>query len=86
MSRPDFNVEIFQNEFLPDGGRQDHAIISVTSSRAVKGEGEAGGRPAPTAGAAEIIIDCTVRLKSKVTDADEVTLDTRSSKTVRVRT
>jgi von Willebrand factor type A C-terminal domain len=27
----------------------------------------------------------TVRLKSRVTDADEMTLDTRSSKTVRVK-
>jgi len=54
MSQPDFNVEIFQNEYLPAGGREVNAIVTVTSSGAL----EAG--PAAAAQASEIIIvDCS---------------------------
>ena len=58
MSRPDFTVEVFQNEFLPDGGREVNAIVTVTAPD-----------PDPTAAAASlgggssraeiIIIDCS---------------------------
>jgi hypothetical protein len=62
MSHPDFNVEIFQNEYLPDGGREVHAIISVTSS------GAPDPGPAPAAGAAEIIIiDCSGSMSAPMT-------------------
>ncbi len=54
MSQPDFTVEIFQNEFLPDQGREVNAIVTVTSSGAME------AAPAPAANAAEIIIiDCS---------------------------
>ena len=34
----DFTAEVFQNEFLPDGGTDVHAIVRVTST---------GASPAP---------------------------------------
>ena len=35
MSQPDFTIEIFQNEYLPDGGREVNAIVTVTSGDTV---------------------------------------------------
>ena len=46
MNPPEFTVETFQNEFLPAGGREVNAVVTVTSADAL-------GRPAD---AAEIII------------------------------
>jgi hypothetical protein len=31
MSQPDFTVEISQNEYLPEGGDDVNAIVTVTS-------------------------------------------------------
>ncbi|MEW2081266.1 VWA domain-containing protein [Streptomyces sp. NPDC005283] len=42
---PQFSVEVYQNEFLPEGGREVNAIVTVTST----GGGTNGG--APLAGA-----------------------------------
>ncbi|MFF0060950.1 VWA domain-containing protein [Streptomyces sp. NPDC005279] len=42
---PQFSVEVYQNEFLPEGGREVNAIVTVTST----GGGTSGG--APLAGA-----------------------------------
>src|SRR5258708_11806431 len=54
MSQQDFSVEVFQNEYLPAGGREVNAIVTVTAPDA----GQAG--PAAEAGRAEIIIvDCS---------------------------
>ena len=50
MSLPEFTVEIFQNEYLPEGARDVNAIVTVTSSDAV------GGAPSAGEDAAEIII------------------------------
>jgi hypothetical protein len=62
MSQPDFTVEIFQNEFLPDQGREVNAIVTVTSSGAMK------AAPAAAAGAAEIIIiDCSGSMNAPAT-------------------
>ena len=59
MSLPDFTVEIFQNEFLPDQGRDVNAIVTVRSSGAME------AAPAPAANAAEIIIvDCSGSMDS----------------------
>jgi von Willebrand factor type A C-terminal domain/von Willebrand factor type A domain len=58
MSAPEFTVEVFQNEYLPDGAREVNAIVTVTCG----GTGaDAGvGRPAVADDAAEIIIvDCS---------------------------
>ncbi|QKW34790.1 VWA domain-containing protein [Actinomadura sp. NAK00032] len=47
---PQFTVKIDQNRYLPEGGREVHAIVSVEATAA-------GGVPAPsTARAAEVII------------------------------
>jgi hypothetical protein len=54
MSAPEFTVDVFQNEYLPDRAREVHAIVTVTSA------GSAADDPASPAHAAEIIIvDCS---------------------------
>ena len=53
MSQPDFTVDIYQNEYLPEGGRDVNAIVTVTSSGT-------GRRHRPRPSSAEIIIiDCS---------------------------
>ncbi|WP_405921410.1 vWA domain-containing protein [Streptomyces sp. NBC_00122] len=55
-SAPRFSVEVYQNEFLPQGGRDVHAIVTVTST---------GGATATRATAAQgtaavvIMVDCS---------------------------
>src|SRR6478736_909454 len=49
----DFTAEVFQNEFLPDGGTDVHAIVRITSSGASAG-GSAG--LADPGSAAEVIL------------------------------
>jgi hypothetical protein len=46
----EFGVEVFQNEFLPEGGREVNAIVTVTAA-----EGPTTSGPS-SAGAAEVII------------------------------
>jgi len=71
MSAPDFTVDIFQNEYLPDGAREVNAIVTVTSA------GSVTDGPASPASAAEIIIiDCSWSMdepKTKLTQAREAT-------------
>lgn len=38
---PQFSVEVYQNEYLPEGGRDVNAIVTVTST----GGGTTGGIP-----------------------------------------
>src|SRR5258708_34160410 len=66
MSQPDFTVEVSQNEYLPEGGDDVNAIVTVTSpDTASSGTGPA---PAPDAGIAEIvIIDCSGARRSPQT-------------------
>jgi von Willebrand factor type A C-terminal domain/von Willebrand factor type A domain len=61
---PRFSVEVYQNEFLPEGGREVNAIVTVTST----GGGTTGGqplaaRPSGDAGgpdaAVVIMVDCS---------------------------
>ncbi|NGN68150.1 VWA domain-containing protein [Streptomyces sp. A7024] len=42
---PEFSVEVYQNEYLPEGGREVNAIVTVTST----GGGTTGGIPLPAA-------------------------------------
>ena len=42
---PSFSVDVYQNEFLPEGAREVNAIVTVTST----GGGTTGGMPLPTA-------------------------------------
>lgn len=56
MSEPDFQVSIYQNEFLPEGAKQVNAVVTVT---ATAGSG-AASMPAASGMAAEaIIVDCS---------------------------
>ena len=32
MSEPDFTVDIYQNEYLPEGGRDVNAVITVATT------------------------------------------------------
>jgi hypothetical protein len=41
---PQFSVDIYQNEYLPEGGREVNGIVTVTST----GGGTTGGMPLPT--------------------------------------
>ncbi len=54
----DFTAEVFQNEFLPDGGTDVHAIVRVTSTGASTGASTAGSASIPTAAgsSAEVIL------------------------------
>jgi hypothetical protein len=45
---PQFTVDIYQNEYLPEGGREVNAVVTVTST----GGGTTGGHPIPGAVAA----------------------------------
>ncbi|MEU7069453.1 VWA domain-containing protein [Streptomyces narbonensis] len=53
---PQFSVDVYQNEFLPEGGREVSAIVTVTST----GSGT-GGFPGHAGGAAGVVImvDCS---------------------------
>ncbi|WP_431044418.1 vWA domain-containing protein [Streptomyces sp. P1-3] len=51
---PRFSVDVYQNEYLPDGGREVNAIVTVTAT----GGGTTGRLPAPTA-AVVIMVDCS---------------------------
>ncbi|MHA4819013.1 vWA domain-containing protein [Streptomyces aculeolatus] len=42
---PEFSVEVYQNEYLPEGGREVSAIVTVAST----GGGTTGGMPLPAA-------------------------------------
>lgn len=54
MTEPGFSVEIFQNEYLPLGGQDVHAVVTVTDTDV------APAGPAAAADSAEvIIIDCS---------------------------
>ncbi|MER7463499.1 VWA domain-containing protein [Streptomyces sp. NPDC097981] len=55
-SAPRFSVDVYQNEFLPEGGREVHAIVTVTSTG-----GATATRAAAARGSAAVVImvDCS---------------------------
>ncbi|MBC2878471.1 MULTISPECIES: VWA domain-containing protein [Streptomyces] len=60
LSKPDvprFSVDVYQNEFLPEGGREVNAIVTVTST----GGGTSAGASAASAPdtAVVIMVDCS---------------------------
>jgi hypothetical protein len=62
MNRPEFTIEVSQNEYLPAGTGEVNAIVNVTSTSSV-----ADGRSAmqdDTAAAEVIIIDCSGSMKA----------------------
>ncbi|MEU6620320.1 VWA domain-containing protein [Streptomyces litmocidini] len=54
---PQFSVDVYQNEFLPEGGRDVNAIVTVTSTGGGTTGALAGGGPA-SAGVV-IMVDCS---------------------------
>ncbi|MFB6710648.1 MULTISPECIES: VWA domain-containing protein [unclassified Streptomyces] len=65
---PQFSVEVYQNEYLPEGGREVNAIVTVTSTGGGTSGGVplsgAAGTPTRTAGQAPdaavvIMVDCS---------------------------
>ncbi|WP_328317516.1 vWA domain-containing protein [Streptomyces sp. NBC_00388] len=66
-SVPQFSVDVYQNEFLPEGGREVNAIVTVTSTgggTSGSARGGAGAAPAPLPGggpaaAVVIMVDCS---------------------------
>jgi hypothetical protein len=70
MSQPDFTVEVSQNEYLPEGGDDVNAIVTVTSPGT--GSSATGPAPGPDTGIAEIIIiDCSGSMRSPQTKIAE---------------
>ena len=71
MSQPDFTVDIYQNEYLPEGGQDVNAVVTVTTAGTVS--------QAPTAGtdsAEIIIIDCSGSMgapRTKIAEARAAT-------------
>jgi hypothetical protein len=57
MSAPDFTVDVFQNEYLPDGAREVNAIVTVTSAGSA-----ADGMTGPASAAEIIIVDCSLSM------------------------
>jgi hypothetical protein len=57
---PDFSAQVYQNEYLPDGGQEVDAVVTVTAT------GAAGlGQPAEAAEV--IVIDCSGSMNSPAT-------------------
>ncbi|MEU8685361.1 VWA domain-containing protein [Streptomyces sp. NPDC048611] len=58
---PRFSAEVYQNPYLPEGGREVHAVVTVTAT----GGGTTGGRPVPGTraggpdGGVVIVVDCS---------------------------
>src|SRR5258708_27415402 len=70
MSQPDFTVEVSQNEYLPEGGDDVNAIVTVTSPHTASSA--TGPAPGPDTGIAEIIIiDCSGSMRSPQTKIAE---------------
>jgi von Willebrand factor type A C-terminal domain/von Willebrand factor type A domain len=66
MGQPDFTVAIAQNEYLPEGGDDVNAIVTVTSPDTIS------AAPVTDAGSAEIIIiDCSGSMRSPQTKIAE---------------
>ncbi|MFE0577924.1 VWA domain-containing protein [Streptomyces sp. NPDC058874] len=55
-SAPRFSVDVYQNEFLPEGGRDVHAIVTVT---ATGGGSVTRGTSADGTAAVVIMVDCS---------------------------
>jgi hypothetical protein len=73
MSQPGFGIDVYQNEYLPEGGKDVHAIVTVTAEDAVPAAGGAGGS------AEIIIIDCSGSMAYPSTKISEARLATCSA-------
>src|SRR3984957_4768191 len=57
MSQADFTVDVFQNEYLPEGAREVNAIVTVTAPDTMPASG--GGAGGGSGRAEIIIVDCS---------------------------
>jgi hypothetical protein len=64
MSQSSFAIEIFQNEYLPEGGQDVNAIVTVTSPDTVTA-------PSDTGAAEIIIVDCSGSMSTPQTKIAE---------------
>ena len=78
---PRFSVDVYQNEYLPEGAREVNAIVTVTAT----GGGTSGGRPLPGAGPSAgvvVMVDCSGSMEyppakmRNARDATAVAIDT----------
>ena len=71
MSQPDFTADIYQNEYLPEGGQDVNGVITVTTA------GTTSAAPTAETDSAEIIIiDCSGSMgspRSKIAEARAAT-------------
>jgi len=71
MSQPDFTVDVYQNEYLQEGGRDVNAVVTVATA------GTVAAAPAAAMDSAEIIIiDCSGSMmspRSKIAEARAAT-------------
>jgi hypothetical protein len=74
VSQPDFTVDVYQNEYLPEGGREVNAVITVTAA------GTLTSAPIAATGSAEIIIiDCSGSMSSPPTKIAEARAATEAA-------
>jgi hypothetical protein len=74
MTDPGFTADVYQNEFIPEGGRDVNAVVTVTSA------GTAAEAPATDPGSAEIIIiDCSGSMSNPRTKIVEARAATRAA-------
>lgn len=72
---PRFSADVYQNAYLPEGGREVNAIVTVTAT----GGGTSGGRPLPGAGTSAgvvLMVDCSGSMEyppTKMRNAREAT-------------
>jgi hypothetical protein len=66
MSAPDFTVDVFQNEYLPDGAREVNAIVTVSSAGS-----SADGPPSVESAAEIIIVDCSGSMGEPMAKMDQ---------------
>jgi len=78
-SHPDVRIEVEQNEYLPEGGRQVHAIVTVDVAfpgRDVDARAAGAGDAAAGDAAEVVIIDCSASMEhpaDKIVKAKEAT-------------
>jgi hypothetical protein len=74
MSQPDFTVDVYQNEYLPAGGQDVNAVVTVTTA------GTASQAPAAEMDSAEIIIiDCSGSMSAPRTKIAEARVATAAA-------
>jgi hypothetical protein len=73
MSQPGFTVDVYQNEFLPDGGQDVNAVVSVTSPDTPLATSAASG------GAEIIMVDCSGSMGAPETKIAEARVATSAA-------